>query len=176
MSNNIDLKSAFEYANERMREFQVGDFIEYSVIVDSEFCSTNEYLARVVEIQFGKIGFLGIITSAPRFVIEFIEDGRVKDIISFRKEDRFSYSFDGFGLRFARFPRFDDSWDVSAYQRITKLDNTEVKRYLLALKRQKEEKMRQAMEEKKQKEEIKKKNDAISKEELNALLKDFRNT
>ena len=62
----------------------------------------------------------------------------------------------------------------------TKLDNVGVKGYLLSLRSRKEEMMRQEIEEKdrkrKEKEKRKKENDAISKEELNALLNDFRNT
>ena len=179
MSNKGDLESAFEYANERMSEFQLGDFIEYSEVVDSEFNWTKEYLARVVKIQFGKIGFWGRITSKPSFVIEFIEDGRVEDIISVSDGDRFS------SARVFPFAEYDNSWlhkgwGASRFVKITKLDNAGVKSYLLSIKSRKEEKMRQEMDEKnrkrKEEEERKKKNDAISKEELNALLKDIRNT
>ena len=179
MSNKGDLKSAFEYTNERMSEFQVGDFIEYSEVVDSEFNWTKEYLARVVKIQFGKIGFWGRITIKPSFVIEFIEDGSVKDIIFVSDVDRFSSAC------VYPFAEYDNSWlhkgwGTSRSVKITKLDNVGVKGYLLSLRSRKEEMMRQEIEEKdrkrKEKEKRKTENDAISKAELNALLNDFRNT
>lgn len=190
-----DTKSAFEYANNKMREYQVGDFIRFSQITDWEFLRTEEYVARIIKIQFGEIGFWGT-TSSPSFVVERIDDGKILDLISIHKAEIVQNSLAGGREASASVYPFAEyyvdswggwnnriktgHWGPPRGVEIAKLDNVEIKNILINAKRAKEEKMGRDMEEsnrkRKEEEERKRANDVISKEELDALLRDLHNT
>lgn len=189
-----DTASAFEWANRQMQQYAVGDIIRYTWIKDSDSGWTDAYVARIVKIELGEMGFRRI-KCKPSFVVEKLDDGKRIELITVYEAKVVQnlaggHESSAYVSPFAVY-RVDSMkgnwiktghWETPLYPKIEKLDNVEAKSILIKMKHQKEEKIRREKEredqlkrEAEEREVRKRKNAEISQSELDSLINELRN-